>query len=97
MKLCDIAFDLGIEEVYLAYVIKKHRGKDFTTYVNDLRISYIVTRLTENPIYLEYKISYLACHSGFSSHSGFTITFKRVTGESPSVFISNLKNKRVET
>ena len=92
ISLTQLAFDSGIDEKYISYIIKKHRGKDFITYVNDLRIFYIVECLKENPIYLEYKISYLASQSGFTSHSCFSITFKKVVGVSPSGFISNLKN-----
>lgn len=97
VSLNQLANISGINEKYIAYVIKKHRGKDFSTYINELRVSYIVDCLKINPVYLQYKISYLASQCGFTSHSGFSITFKKVVGMSPSAFIANLKNKSTES
>src|SRR5690554_208264 len=79
---------VGVNQRYLTYVIKKHKNADFATYVNDLRINYIVNCIKEDPKYLKYKISYLAELCGFSSHSRFTINFKKTTGTTPSVFIT---------
>lgn len=78
---------------YLRQVLKKHRHKDYTHYINKLRITYIVQKLNAHPEYLTYKISYLADECGFSSHSKFSANFKRVMHISPSEFIENLKNK----
>ncbi len=72
---------------YLSYIIKKYRAKDFTTYTNELRINYILKKLSTEPVYRQYKISALADEVGISSHSKFTTTFKNVTGVSPSEFI----------
>lgn len=51
----------------------------------------MVNLLASDPDYREYKISYLAEISGFSSREVFTITFKKETGVNPSYFINNLK------
>lgn len=75
---------------YLNHYLKTHQGKDYTTYINDLRIHYIIDRLQTDKTYLQYKISYLADEAGFSSHSTFSSNFKRVTQFSPSEFINNL-------
>lgn len=76
---------------YLNYYFKSELSKDYTTYINDLRIEYILERLNNNKAYRQYKISYLAKESGFSSHSTFSANFKRVTGFSPSEYIDGLK------
>lgn len=91
--LNQLAIQSGIDERYITHVIKKYRGKDFATYVNELRVCYIANCLQEDPAYLGYKISYLASKCGFTSHSGFTISFKKVFGVSPSEFINELKNE----
>jgi AraC-like DNA-binding protein len=93
ISMNSVAAELGINHRYLSYVINKHKSKDFAGYINDLRINYIVDRLKNDPNYLKYKISYLADQSGFSSHSRFTITFKKVTGVSPLVFITYLQKE----
>lgn len=97
VSLTQLAVDSGINEKYIGYIIKKYKGKDFPTYINELRISYIVECLKLNPIYLQYKISYLASQCGFTSHSGFSITFKKVIGMTPSAFINNIKNESPES
>ncbi|WP_294965826.1 helix-turn-helix domain-containing protein [uncultured Flavobacterium sp.] len=93
VSLTTLAAELGINHRYLSYVINKNTEKDFAGYINELRINYIVDRLRNNPSYLKYKISYLADLSGFSSHSRFTTTFKKVTGQSPVDFIRQLENE----
>lgn len=75
---------------YLTYVIKKLYQTDFTAYINELRIRYVVDLLENDLKYRQYKISYLAEISGYSSHSKFTAMFKKVKGCSPSEFIAKL-------
>lgn len=76
---------------YLSEIIKKHRDKNFNNYINELRIIYITKKLYEDPVYREYKISYLAEECGFSSSQVFVIAFKKETGFTPSYFIEQLK------
>lgn len=88
-----LATSLKTNTKYLNYYLKKHFNKDYTTYINDLRINYIIARVENNKAYRKYKISYLAKESGFSSHSTFSANFKRVTGFSPSEYVEGLKNE----
>lgn len=76
---------------YLSEIIKQYKSKNFNNYINGLRITYITGRLFNDPIFREYKISYLAEVCGFSSREVFAVTFKKETGVSPSYFISQLK------
>lgn len=94
-SLATVASYLEINNRYLSHVINKYKQKDFSSYINDLRIDYIVSCLKTKPKYSKYKISYLADLSGFSSHSRFTVAFKKSTGLSPSAFISSLKKKSI--
>lgn len=93
ISLNVLSAKMGINQRYLTYVIKKHYETDFASYVNELRIDYIIKQLKNNPKYLKYKISYLAEECGFSSHSRFTINFKKVTGTTPSVFINYISKE----
>jgi AraC-like DNA-binding protein len=92
LSLNSTAAELNVNHRYLSYVINKHKSKDFASYINELRINYIVDLLKNDASYLKYKISFLAEQAGFASHSRFTITFKKVTGVSPLTFINYLKN-----
>ena len=78
---------------YIACILKKTYNKDFSTYINELRINYITQLLDEDPKYRQYKISYLAEISGYSSHSKFTSVFKKIKSCSPSAYIYQLGQK----
>ena len=82
--------NLNTNAKYLNHILKTVKKKDFNTFINDLRIAYILEKLDSDPDFLNYKISYLAKVSGFSSHSNFSANFKRVTEFSPSEYIESL-------
>lgn len=87
---------LNTNTIYASYVLNNRYHKDFNTYVNELRIRYIVRKLREDKGYRTYKISYLAEECGFSSHSKFSNIFKAVTGLTPSVFIEHLDKSKTD-
>lgn len=95
LRLAGLARHLDTNTRYLSAVINAEKKRSFNSYINSLRINYIVARLRTDPAYLSYKISYLAEASGFASQSSFTAAFKEETGETPSVFIKNLAGKRI--
>ncbi|SFE10640.1 AraC-type DNA-binding protein [Flavobacterium phragmitis] len=96
ISLNYVAVKLSINQRYLSYVINKNKSIDFAGYINELRIHYITDRLRNDSNFLKYKISFLADLCGFSSHSRFTTTFKKVTGVSPLTFITDLQEQRDE-
>lgn len=87
LTVASVAVQLKTNPTYLTETIKKHKGKNFNAYINELRIRYICEMIHTHPEYLNYKISYLAEQCGFQSHSSFTTVFKSVTGISPSAFL----------
>lgn len=88
MSLSKLASHLNTNTNYLSRIINQRYNKNFNNYINELRINYITKKITENPSYRNYKISFLAEDSGFVSHSAFSTKFKEVTGISPSQFLS---------
>ncbi|UHO39458.1 helix-turn-helix transcriptional regulator [Chryseobacterium capnotolerans] len=90
MSLSFLAGELNTNTKYLSYVINQHKNADFKTYINRLRINYIVDKLINDDKYRQYKISILADECGFSSHSKFAAVFKAVTDFSPSAYIKHL-------
>lgn len=93
ISLFNLANQINTNTKYLSEIIKKHKGVNFNQYINELRIKYIVEKLSNNPEYLKYKISHLAEETGFSSHSAFTSVFKQIMEISPSAFIRLLKGQ----
>lgn len=93
MSLSFLAGELNTNTKYLSYVINQHKSSDFKTYINRLRINYIVDKLINDEKYRQYKISILADECGFSSHSKFAAVFKAVTDFSPSAYIKHLDSE----
>lgn len=93
MSLATLSAQMGINTKYLSEVINNSKGKNFNAYINELRINHIAHLLKTDPTYLNYKVSYLAEFSGFSSHSAFTTVFKSVTGMSPNAYIQEISKK----
>ena len=87
LNISNLAVSLKTNTSYLSDVINHHKGKNFNSYINELRIAYICEKIYKNKEYLNYKISYLAEESGFTSHSAFATVFKNITGISPSAFL----------
>lgn len=94
MSLPFLAAEMDTNIKYLSEVIRKFKNKNFNSYINELRIQHLVKILKTNPVYLNYKVSYLAEISGFSSHSAFTAVFKSITGISPNDFIKKLSENQ---
>ncbi len=94
MSLSALSSQMEINTKYLSEVINTGKGKNFNGYINELRINHTAHLLRTEPLFLNYKVSYLAEYSGFSSHSAFTTVFKSVTGMSPNAYIQEIsKNK----
>lgn len=90
MTLSMLSSQMGVNTKYLSEVINSSKGKNFNGYINELRINHIALLLRTDPAYLNYKVSYLAEYSGFSSHSAFTTVFRSVTGMSPNAYIQEI-------
>lgn len=94
ITLISLAHQFSANPRYLSEVVRRHRNKGFSHYINSLKINYITYKLYEEAIYREYKINHLAEECGFSSRQVFVLAFKKETGVTPSYFISRLKGKK---
>lgn len=93
MSLSMLSSQMEVNTKYLSEVIN-NKEKNFNGYINKLRINHIVQLLKNNSTFLNYKVSYLAEYSGFSSHSAFTTVFKSVTGMSPNTYIQEISKSK---
>lgn len=94
MSLAVMAGQFETNTKYLSEIINSNYNDNFNTFINKLRINYIIERLKNDSTYMNYKISALAEESGFSSHSSFATVFKSIIGMSPVTFIELLKSER---
>ncbi|HCN50637.1 MAG TPA: AraC family transcriptional regulator [Chryseobacterium sp.] len=95
MSLSLLSSQMGVNTKYLSEIINTNKEKNFNGYINKLRINHIAKLLRNNPVFLNYKVSYLAEYSGFSSHSTFTTVFKSVTGMSPNTYIQEISKSKI--
>ncbi|MDQ1855191.1 AraC family transcriptional regulator [Chryseobacterium sp. WLY505] len=93
MSLSLLSSQMEINTKYLSEIIN-NKEKNFNGYINKLRINHIVQLLRTDAAFLNYKVSYLAEYSGFSSHSAFTTVFKSVTGMSPNAYIQEISKTK---
>ncbi len=75
---------------YLSKIIHYYRHKNFNTYINDLRIDYIVSKLREDTKLRSFTIEAIAKSCGFNTTSAFSKSFYKKTGIYPSYFIKKL-------
>lgn len=88
----NVAKKIGTNTSYLSKVINAHYGKNFNTYINDLRINYAILRLKNDVIFRSYSIQSIAEEVGYKSADSFTKYFKKDTGLNPSFYIKEIKN-----
>lgn len=88
----NVAKKINTNTSYLSKVINAHYGKNFNTYINDLRINYAIVRLKDDVIFRSYSIQSIAEELGYKSADSFTKYFKKDTGLNPSFYIKEIKN-----
>lgn len=86
-----LAKDLNTNRDYLSKFINEQKGKNFSQYLNELRIQYIVEELKINKNLQKYTIASIADMAGFNNSDSFTVAFKKITGTLPSYFIKALQ------
>lgn len=91
IKMNTIAKKIQTNVNYLSRVINTYKKKNFTNYINDLRIEYCVEKLTTDSTFRKYSIKAIGEEAGFSSTQSFSRAFYKKTGLQPSYFLKNLK------
>ena len=88
----NVAKKINTNTSYLSKVVNSHYGKNFNTYINDLRINYTILRLKNDVFFRSFSIQAIAEEVGYKSADSFTKYFKKDTGLNPSFYIKNIKN-----
>jgi two-component system response regulator YesN len=82
VRLGDVAYQTGLNEVYISHLFKKETGINFTDYVLRCKIDVAKQHLVNNKI----KIDTIATLAGFSNSKYFSKKFKEAEGISPSEY-----------
>ncbi|MGU3376570.1 helix-turn-helix domain-containing protein [Chryseobacterium sp. M5A1_1a] len=92
VSLSNLAKNINTNRSYLSIVINSHKAKNFTAYLNDLRVNYAITQIAEDPKLRSYKISGIADELGYNNEQAFCIAFKKKTETTVSAYIKEVSN-----
>ncbi|WP_281979531.1 helix-turn-helix domain-containing protein [Tenacibaculum mesophilum] len=93
ITLSSLAKDLNTNTQYLSKVVNYYKDKSFSTYLSDLRISYIVERLKKDGVLRKYTVKAIAKEAGFNNAESFSKAFYNLNGIKPSYFLKELEKK----
>ncbi|MCF6296656.1 MAG: helix-turn-helix domain-containing protein [Flavobacteriaceae bacterium] len=93
ISLTDVAKSFDTNSSYLSKVINLKKDKNFSKYINDLRINYVIEQLDENYVFRRYRIKAIASDCGFKNSESFSRAFYKKYGIYPSYYIKQLENK----
>ncbi|WP_295199658.1 AraC family transcriptional regulator [uncultured Chryseobacterium sp.] len=88
----SLAKNLGTNRDYLSKSVNELKSKNFSQYLNELRINYIIEELKNNKKLRKYTISSIADDIGYNSSESFSNAFKKITGTLPSYYIKSLQD-----
>jgi len=83
----QLAAEFDSNVAYLKEAIRQFRGKNFSTYINDLRIDHLLGLLEKEKRLWHYDNKSLAQEVGFSTTQRFTKAFKLRTGKTLSEYL----------
>lgn len=90
ITLNKLSGQLKTNSTYLSKVINHYYGKNFSFYLNDLRIEYAIDLLKTERITQKYSIKALSEMTGFTTPKHFSDAFQASTGLKPTYFIEEL-------
>ena len=94
-NLRAMAKKLKTNATYLSKTISIHKQKNFTDYINDLRIEYVLKRLKNDKKFRSFSIQSIATEIGYKSSYSLVKHFKSRTGINPSYFIKSLDKQQL--
>lgn len=91
MSQAKMAKLLKTNTAYLSELINEHKGCNFNTYMNRLRINYVTEMLREDRKWRKYTVTTLAKDSGFAHRSTFSQAFIQYHNMTPGAYITGLQ------
>ena len=95
ITLDSLAKKIKTNSNYLSRTINFHKGKNFSTYLSDLRIHHTIERLKKDKVFRKYTIKAIAFEVGFKNSKSFTNAFYKQTKLYPSYFIKELQKRKI--
>lgn len=94
LSLNRLSKQLDTNSTYLSKIINSHKGQSFSSYINGLRINYIINELKRNSTLRNYTIMAIAEEAGYNNAESFSKAFFKEKGIYPSYFIKQLKKNK---
>ncbi|WP_340200480.1 helix-turn-helix domain-containing protein [Ascidiimonas sp. W6] len=91
ITLSSLSKEFNTNSKYLSKLINFYEQKNFSKYINDLRIDYTMQRLQNDRVFKNYAIKAIADEVGFNNTESFSKAFYKKTGIYPSFFIKQLQ------
>ncbi len=86
LSLAEVSDNLRIPRHHLTQALNTEMGKNFYTYINELRVKVFMDAVVD-PRKKDYTFLSIAYECGFNSKSTFNSVFKRITGFTPSDYL----------
>ena len=93
VTLNSLAKQLKTNSNYLSRYINEYKGVNFNTYVNNLRIDYVLKKIKIDSKFRKYSMLGIAQEAGFNTALSFSKAFFKRTGIYPSFFIKKLEKE----
>ncbi len=93
LSLGELAKRCHTNSKYFSKIINAYKGKSFSQYINDLRVSYATEKLKDNPKIRKFTIKAIAEEMGFNTSEAFSKSFYKTTGIYPSFYIKELEKQ----
>ncbi|WP_179469157.1 helix-turn-helix transcriptional regulator [Chryseobacterium sp. H1D6B] len=90
----SLARDLSTNRDYLSKSVNELKEMNFSKYLNELRINYIVEELNKNEKLWKHTISAIADDIGYNNSESFSNAFRKITGTLPSYYIKVLQENK---
>lgn len=95
ITLVNLAKKMKTNTAYLSETINSSKRKNFNSYLNDLRIDYVLKRLIEDKKFRSYKLPAIAEEIGYNNVQAFAVAFKKKTGTTPSIYIKEIEKSTI--
>lgn len=94
LSLHDLAQECGTNISYLSKAINYYKKDNFLSYINNLRMDYVVELWKKNPKSRHLRIQEISLKAGFSTAQSFSKNFKEKYEISPSYFLKRLEKEK---
>ncbi|MEZ0184727.1 helix-turn-helix domain-containing protein [Flavobacterium oncorhynchi] len=92
----EFAADCNVPVHYLSIVINLDYGCNYNDFINGLRVKFIIDQ-RYNEDWDSFSLEGIASEAGFNSRNAFYIAFKKVTGETPSIYFAKNSEKDLKS